>query len=93
VVGLGDGGVDRVPVERLAVHEEAHEAADVAVAIENEPAKAGMLDLDGFDARPHAVGIDFDETKTARRSPVARRHLYFRQLLFLQLRAAVDVRY
>ncbi len=92
LVGTRDGRVDRVAVERFAVHKEANEAAEVALAVEDEFAKARMLDVDGFDTRPHGVGIDFDETKTARRPPVARGNLYLRKLRFLRLRVDVGVR-
>jgi hypothetical protein len=50
MVDIRDGRVDRVSVEGFAVHEEAHEAAEIALAVEDELAKARMLGLDGFDA-------------------------------------------
>ncbi len=85
VVAVGDGRVDRVPVERFAVDEDPHEAADVAIAIEDELAKTMVLGLDGFDTRPHRVGVDLDEIKASRWSPVARGNLYLRHLLVLRL--------
>ncbi len=89
---MPDGRVDRVSVVRFAVHEEAHEAAEVAIAIENEFTNAGMLGLDRLDTRSHRLGVNLDETQAARRSPVARGHLYLRHLPSLRLRVDASTR-
>jgi len=77
-VAIADRRVDCVSAKRFAVDEYTHEAAELVLAIEDELAKARMLRLDGFDTHPYGAGVDLDETKTARRSPVARGNLYLR---------------
>ena len=81
VLAVNPGGM----TTKIAVYEGEDRVFDATVEHSRE-------DLDGFDARPHAVGVNLDETKAARSSPVARGNLYLRHLLFLHLRVDVSVR-
>jgi len=71
-----DLSITRLAIQLVAVYEKRRKQPDLAIGVENEFAKAGILRVDRVDALPHRAPGNHDQALSVRRTPVTGRNVY-----------------